>query len=463
METIAAIATASGVGGIGIIRISGSKAKSIAKKITKKSISKPRVASIRNFYEFCDNKNYPKPKLIDFGILLYFSAPNSFTGEDIVEMHIHGSPIALSLLLQSCINAGAKLALAGEFTKRAFINDKIDLVQAEAVADLINASSKSAAIGAAASLKGEFSQKINSVSKNIIEIRSLIEVGLDFSDEDLQFIEKKQLIKKINLIEKELIQLSRQTNNGKILNEGIKVAIIGEVNVGKSSLLNALIGEEIVIVTDFPGTTRDAITQTLLIEGIPFHIIDTAGIRSTNNPVEKIGISRTKSAIISADLILHIKCFDREGKINEDIFTQQLINSALNKKKNENDNNRILEVINKCDLLNSQKNCQDKKLVISAKERIGLEQLKKKIITKSGFTQERQSEQSLFIARSRHLVAINKCLGHIQTAKNLAKYENEELIAEELRLAHLALQNITGKYAPDDLLGEIFSNFCIGK
>lgn len=469
MDTIAAIATAAGRGGIGVIRVSGPSSLEIAKKLTQKKLPIARQAVYREFYECLPeqqiNKNQPTSVIIDSGVLIFFQAPHSFTGEDIIEIQIHGSPVTLSTLLQSCITAGARLANAGEFSQRAFLNGKIDLAQAEAIADLIESSSKAVMLGAGNSLRGEFSQKINSLSEQIIKIRALVEAGLDFADEDIEFIDRSQLQEKVKSTLGTLKVLSRQTNNGVILREGINVVIAGAPNVGKSSLLNSLIGEEIAIVTEHPGTTRDTISQTILISGIPFHIIDTAGIRETQNPVERIGINRTLQAIAKADLILHIKCLKNNGElITDDKQTQKIIaESIANKAKSQ----QIIEIINKIDLQISENNYQfDKSVIlISAKNKIGLDELKEKIIAKTGFVIDVENEQNIFIARTRHLIAINECVEHLQKAQMIISNRNnpDEIIAEELRLSHLALQKITGKFLPDDLLGEIFGKFCIGK
>jgi tRNA modification GTPase len=412
-DTIAAIATASGIGGIGIVRISGAKSFEIAQKICNKPIQ-PKEIIFQSFYD-------AQGQLIDQGLSLYFKNPHSFTGEDIVELHAHGGPVVMQLLLKAIIDCGARLAEPGEFTKRAYLNNKIDLAQAEAVIDLINASTARAANSAAQSLTGKFSFKINNLLDDLIKIRSYIEASLDFPEEDIDFIEAGKIKEKLESLLNETNNILANAQQGRLLKDGINLVLIGQPNVGKSSLLNQFAGEDKAIVTDIPGTTRDPISSHLSINGIPINLIDTAGLRDTEDVVEKSGIQKT-------------------------------------------DNISILWVFNKIDLIDLlpkiDKTDDQTHVYISAKHEQGLDLLKNEILIRIGVNLT-DSNEELFTARKRHLIALNHVKEAVQ--KSLEHISSAELCAEELNEAQKALSNITGSFSSDDLLGEIFSQFCIGK
>jgi tRNA modification GTPase len=442
--TIAAIASAAGVGGVGIIRISGSRSFDIAKKITGiKEIESHKV----NLVSFKDQNG----NLIDKGLLLAFKSPKSYTGEDVVEFQVHGGPTLLHYLLEETLQRGARIAEPGEFTKRAFLNNKIDLAQAEAVADIINASTYNAVINAASSLKGNFSFKINSLQKKIIDIRMYIEACLDFPDEDIDFIKKGQIQEKLLAIKQEIDELLLVAKKGQIIQDGFQMCLVGKPNVGKSTLINLFSQEDLAIVTDIPGTTRDPVRALINLSGIPIKIVDTAGIRETSDSIEKAGIDKTLATIQSSSLVLIV--LEHEDEVNQ--YIDQGIFSL---------DAKIIWVLNKIDL-SPQKSYQKEVkgyplIAISAKFNIGIALLENQIIKSLGLNNLEANEQ-IFSARQRHIEALSDIMIHMNEAFN--SFEQPELLAEELLLIQKSMSTVTGEFTSDDLLGEIFSRFCIGK
>lgn len=449
---IAAITTAPGRGGIGIVRISGPDLRLFIQTFFKQELQ-PRHAHFLPFNDGYGNA-------IDEGIALYFPGPNSYTGEDVVELQGHGGTAVLRRVLERCFEVGAAFdlrhAAPGEFTQRAFLNDRMDLAQAEAVADLIDASSEAAAKGAMASLSGAFSQQINALADRIVHLRMLVEATLDFPEEEIDFLEKYQAAEQLKSIDSELQQLRLHAKQGQVLRDGLNVVLAGQPNVGKSSLLNALAGDDVAIVTDIAGTTRDRVTQLIHIEGIPIHIVDTAGLRSTDDKVESIGIERSWQEIAKANVILHL--FDArypQHSADEDIMARLPKNTTT------------LQIFNKCDLLTdaqqqSLPEDNEHHLQISAQTGLGLDKLRQRLLQIAGWSAHTESP---WLARERHLHALDRCDEHLQIAQSHAQHDDQilDLFAEELRLAHNELSEITGTFTSDDLLGEIFSSFCIGK
>ena len=444
-STIAAISTAQGIGGIGVVRLSGKDALKIAKKICNIDLT-PRKAYTCSFK---DKKN----TTLDQGIAIHFSSPASFTGEDIVELQGHGGNVVLNLILNACISHGAELAPPGEFTKRAFLNNKIDLSQAESVADLINASTEAAAKSAVNSLRGIFSYKINSLLKNLIELRVFVEACLDFPEEDINFINEGNVNKKLESLKKSVIAILDAARQGQILRDGVKVVLIGQPNVGKSSLMNLLANESKAIVTEIPGTTRDPIKSDINIKGVPIHLVDTAGLRETDDIVEKLGIEKTWEAIHEADITLILDDVTDASQNFEDKFKKKLPKG------------QSIIIKNKIDLLKQKPSINYENdvphIFISAKKGDGIQLLEKEILKIVGKDHKVSHKEDIFMARSRHIDALKKVNGAINKAiKNL---EAPELVAEELMIAQKSLSQITGEFSSDDLLGQIFSQFCIGK
>lgn len=444
-STIAAISTAQGIGGIGVVRLSGKDALKIAKKICNIDLT-PRKAYTCSFK---DKKN----TTLDQGIAIHFSSPASFTGEDIVELQGHGGNVVLNLILNACISHGAELAPPGEFTKRAFLNNKIDLSQAESVADLINASTEAAAKSAVNSLRGVFSNKINSLLKNLIELRVFVEACLDFPEEDINFINEGNVNKKLEGLKNSVIAILDAARQGQILRDGVKVVLIGQPNVGKSSLMNLLANESKAIVTEIPGTTRDPIKSDINIKGIPIHLVDTAGLRETDDIVEKLGIEKTWEAIHEADITLILYDVTDASQNFEDKFKKKLPKG------------QSIIIKNKIDLLKQKPSINYENdvphIFISAKKGDGIQLLEKEILKIVGKDHNVSHKEDIFMARSRHIDALKKVNGAINKAiKNL---EAPELVAEELMIAQKSLSQITGEFSSDDLLGQIFSQFCIGK
>ena len=447
--TLAAIATAAGRGGVGVIRLSGRNLLPLAQHITGGKTPTPRLAL---YTDFLDAQQHA----IDNGLLLYFAAPASFTGEDVIELQGHGGPVVMQMLLARCLELGARLAEPGEFTKRAFLNNKLDLAQAESVADLIDASSQSAARMAVRSLKGAFSQHIHTLVDDLITLRMLVEATLDFPEEDIDFLEAADAKGKLTTLQTQLAHLLANAEQGAILREGMNVVLVGAPNVGKSSLLNALAGDDIAIVTDIAGTTRDTVREQITLDGVPIHIIDTAGLRETDDIVEQIGIERSQKAVQQADVAL-ILIDPREG-INP---TTQTILASLP------DNLKKIEIHNKIDLhgeaaavvQHGQLSTADSLIKLSAKTGAGLDLLKQALLNEIGWQGE---SESLFLARRRHITALQTAQAELEYAA-LCHHQQIELLAEHLRLAQIACNEITGEFTADDLLGVIFSRFCIGK
>lgn len=447
-DTIAAIATPPGRGGVGIVRISGPNLQPIARAILN-HIPAPRYASLSQFFD-------EDGLAIDQGIALYFPAPHSYTGEDVLELQGHGGQAVMNLLLSRCLAVGARLAQPGEFTLRAFLNNKLDLAQAESVADIIDASTSEAARCAMRSLQGEFSAAIYALVQALTDLRMLIEAMLDFPEEEVDFLLDAGTHNKLEDVQTQLAQVLASSRQGSLLREGVSVVLVGQPNVGKSSLMNRLTGEETAIVTGIPGTTRDALRQTVNIKGVPLHLIDTAGLRETNDAIEKIGIARTRATIDKADLAL-LLIDGRLGIAPEDRAILDSFPAGL----------PLIHIFNKIDLLNGVpriKNEEGKlEIYLSAKTGAGVELLRQKLLEAVGW-QPPSSAEGAFMARHRHLQALTEAGACLERAADAAKNGKQpELLAEELRLAQLALSSITGEFSADDLLGVIFSRFCIGK
>ena len=445
-STIVAVSTAAGVGGIGVVRLSGTKSLEIAKGLCDNKI----VARYAGFHTFTHSDN----KTIDQGIVLYFPAPNSFTGEDIIEFQAHGSPIVLQQIVNACVDRGAVFAEPGEFTKRAYLNNKIDLMQAEAVIDLINASTEKAAKSAINSLSGNFSIIINDLLNNLIELRMYVEACLDFPEEEIDFISQGNVSDKINKLHITMQDIIESAQQGKLLREGIDIVLVGQPNVGKSSLLNQLLGEERAIVTEIAGTTRDSISIEILLRGIPVHIVDTAGLRETDDLVETMGIEKTWQSLQKA----HIALFIVEAGTGITQYEKTILERLPR-------DIRKIWIFNKIDLLKSRskstKTLEGTHVYLSAKTGDGVELLIDQIFDNTGIPSNTDDNQNIFMARNRHLEA----LGKVKTALTNAalNIDAAEIVAEELTQAQQALSSITGEFTSDDLLGEIFGQFCIGK
>jgi tRNA modification GTPase len=444
-DRIAAIATAPGRGGIGVVRVSGPKLADLAKDLTGKSPT-PRQA---HFTKFLDGNGLA----IDAGLMLFFPAPHSYTGEDVLELQGHGGPVVMQLLLGRCVELGARLARPGEFTERAFLNDKLDLAQAEAVADLIDADTAAAARSALRSLDGEFSRLIHAWCDKLIDLRMLVEATLDFPEEEIDFLKAAKAFERLDVLKGDLDALLAQAKQGSLLRTGLHVVLAGQPNVGKSSLLNRLSGEDRAIVTEVAGTTRDVLRETIQIEGIPLHIIDTAGLRYTEDHVEKIGIARTWKEIERADLILRL-VDARSGVTTSDHEIDSRLPSDV----------PVIWVFNKIDLAERgaarEETAAGIEIHLSALSGAGIELLRKELLRVAGW--EAHGEQ-VFLARERHLEALREARAHLLGAIAQADDGILDLMAEELRLAQEAINRITGAFTADDLLGVIFSRFCIGK
>lgn len=442
-DTIAAIATASGAGGIGIVRVSGPLSRTIAQAVLG-HCPPPRYAA---YLDFKDTDG----QLIDRGIAIYYPNPHSYTGEDVLELQAHGGTALMQILLARCIALGARQAMPGEFTRRAYLNDKLDLAQAEAVADVINAATQEAAKSAVRSLSGAFSHAIHSLLAQLTELRMYVEACLDFPEEEIDFISQGRVADKIAQIQQSLNLVFNQAKQGALLRDGIQVVLIGQPNVGKSSLMNALAGEEVAIVTPIAGTTRDTIKSAIQINGVPLHVIDTAGLRETDDEVEKFGIARTWRATETANIALLL--LDATHGITE---TEKSILDRLPQEIAK------IWVHNKIDVSRETARVDERDgeihVYLSAKTGQGLNFLKEVLLSKAGF---KVVGEGVFMARARHLNALEAVEAHLAMAAR--QMHSAELVAEELRLAQTSLSSITGEFTPDDLLGEIFSKFCIGK
>ena len=442
-NTICALATAYGQSGIGVIRVTGPLSKSISKKILHQDLQ-PRYAYYGSFF---DNDN----NLIDKGVAIAFPGPNSYTGEDVVEFQGHGGVSVIRKLLETIISLDVRVAEPGEFTKRAFLNGKMDLVQAEAVQDLIQSSSEESALSAVRSLTGEFSEKINQILSELIALRVFVEATIDFSDEEIDFLESHEVSSKLHSLKVTLLNILESANQGAILRDGIHVAIAGKPNAGKSSLLNSLTKQPSAIVTDVAGTTRDVLKETIQIDGMPIHIIDTAGLHNSDNIIEQEGIRRAHTEINNADVVLLV--YDASDK---SVDLSILPESVKDKPK--------IVIKNKIDLTGSKTGIQNiqnnPEISISAKNGDGINIVRKALADFAGLN---SNTEGVFLARKRHIIAINETLSFINSAISQLDGGASELVAEDLRQAGMHLGQITGEFSSDDLLGQIFSSFCIGK
>lgn len=452
---IAAIATAPGRGGIGVVRISGKDLSAIAAALFPQTSLKVRHAHFLPF-------NNDDGSLIDQGIVLFFKAPHSYTGEDVLELQGHGGPVVMQLLLSRVLRAGepfdCRLAEPGEFTRRAFLNDKLDLAQAEAVADLIDAATEAAAKSASLSLGGVFSQTINTLVRQVTDLRMLVEATLDFPEEEIDFLQKSDALGQLQTILDSVRKVFTQAAQGALLRDGLNVVLAGQPNVGKSSLLNALAGSDVAIVTPIAGTTRDKVIETIQIEGIPLNLIDTAGIRAlgeSGDEVERIGIQRTWQEVGKADVILHLMDASRGPTRADDLIVERFPDGVP-----------VIRIWNKIDLSGHKPGVDSLPdaihIYMSTQEGLGIDLLRAELLRLAGW---QQTGESLYLARERHLIALRAAWEHLQRAGQHADQNDQalDLFAEELRLAQERLASITGEFSSDDLLGVIFSRFCIGK
>jgi tRNA modification GTPase len=450
-DTIAAIATAAGRGGVGIVRVSGTAAARIAESVCGRDL-KPRYA---HYGPFKDAQGLT----LDEGIALFFPGPHSFTGEDVLELQGHGGPVVLDLLLKEIVAQGARLARPGEFSERAFLNDKLDLAQAEAIADLIEASSEQAARNALRSLQGEFSKRVESLTEQLIQLRIYVEAAIDFPEEEIDFLADGHVLGLLDNVRQELAQVEREAGRGALLREGMTVVIAGRPNAGKSSLLNALAGREAAIVTDIAGTTRDVLREHIHIDGMPLHVIDTAGLRDTTDRVEQIGVQRALSAIEAADrILLVVDSTAPEANNPQALWPEFLLQKP--------DAHKVTIIRNKADLSGEAimplaAGEEVHTLNLSAMTGEGVDALREHLKACVGFE---QTTESGFSARRRHLEALQKAHDFLEHGRRqLIASGSGELLAEDLRMAQNTLGEITGAFSSDDLLGRIFSSFCIGK
>lgn len=461
-ETIAAQATAPGRGGVGIIRISGPEAVNVAKTIL------GRVPEIRKA-EYLPFHNRDK-HILDQGIALFFKAPNSFTGEDVLELQGHGGPVILDMILKEVLAINkVRMAKPGEFSEQAFLNDKLDLTQAEAIADLINSSSEQAARCALQSLKGNFSKLVNDMVESIIHLRMYVEAAIDFPEEEIDFLADKKIVTELKAIISKVESVRQQAQQGSIIREGMRVVIAGRPNAGKSSLLNALSGKETAIVTDIAGTTRDVLTEQIHIDGMPLHIIDTAGLRESTDKVEKIGIERAWQEINQADRVLLMVDAADDNSVKSDELTIKEDWPEFFKRLPSNIGLTIIR--NKADISNAVTGYIEVNdstadnihsiVTLSAKTGDGVDSLKEHLKTIMGY---QGSTEGGFMARRRHLIALERTHEHLKIGlEQLESYVAGEILAEELRICQQELDQITGEFTSDDLLGKIFSSFCVGK
>lgn len=445
-DTIAAIATPPGRGGVGMIRVSGPAAGTIARAL----LGRVPEARRARFARFRDGQG----ELIDEGLALYFPAPRSFTGEDVLELHGHGGPVVLDLLMQAVLAAGARPARPGEFSERAFLNDKLDLAQAEAVADLIDSASAQAARAALRSLRGDFSSAVRALDDALIELRMYVEAAIDFPDEDVEFLQAPELARRVEDARRRFEAIETRARQGALLREGATLVIAGRPNAGKSSLLNALAGYEAAIVTEIPGTTRDLLRERILLDGVPLHVVDTAGLRDSTDRVEQEGIRRARAAIDTADALLLV-VDDARGWSEDDARLLRELDARLT----------ALPVFNKIDLTGRRAGDLEwqgrQAVAVSAQTGAGLDALREGLRRIVGV---QDAEAGSYSARRRHLEALRQARDHMEEGLRLLESRQAgELFAEELRLAHQALGEITGRFSSEDLLGRIFSSFCIGK
>ena len=471
-DPIAAIATAPGRGAVGIVRVSGKGLGALVRTLCGKDL-KPREAT---YLPIRDAAGSP----IDHGLAIYFPGPHSYTGEDVLELQAHGGPVVLQLLLARCLEAaqaadadgktvlnGLRLAQPGEFTERAFLNDKIDLAQAEAIADLIDASTEVAARSASRSLSGAFSQEIHVLRDALVHLRMLVEATLDFPEEEIDFLQKADAFGQLERLRAQVAAVLARAHQGALLREGIKVVIAGQPNAGKSSLLNALAGAELAIVTPIAGTTRDKVQQTIQIEGVPLHVIDTAGLRSSDDEVERIGIARAWDEITAADAVLFLHDLTR---VEQPDYAAADTEIAANLQQKLPALVPVIDVWNKTDMAQAdvqarhtaQLASDSGQIALSARTGDGLDALRKRLLEVAGW---QSAPEGLYLARARHVEALQAVEAHLEMADEqlAAQAAHLDLLAEELRLAQISLNSITGEFSSDDLLGVIFSSFCIGK
>ena len=445
--TIAAIATAPGHGAIGIVRLSGPSARAIGEQISGKTLQ-PRHATYADFQN-------SQQQSIDQGLILFFPASHSFTGEDCIELQAHGGPVILDQLLEACLHRGAVLARPGQFSERAFLNDKIDLTQAEAIADLIAATSRQSAHNALQSLQGVFSERVNALAAAILKLRIYVEAAIDFPEEEIDFLQDETVAAQLTTLRQQNTALLADAEQGALLRDGIRVVIAGKPNAGKSSLLNTLSEKNSAIVTAIAGTTRDILRETINIDGLPLHIVDTAGLRDDPDTVEAIGIERAQAEIKTADIVLWL--VDSQQQASHDL-------PSLWSQHHLCDREKIIVVMNKIDLSKLPAGLQQAEaptvVHVSLTSGAGLDDLKQSLKTKAGLNPDSGAN---FTARRRHLDALRRCTNCLATGQQRLSEGAGELLAEDLRQAHQHLGEITGQVSADDLLGEIFSSFCIGK
>ena len=451
IDTIVAISTPKGNGGISIVRLSGFDLKHFFDRLIFSSLI-PKQASLKKFFD-------SKKMVIDEGIAIYFPSPESFTGECVLELHCHGGQVITDMIVTRCLELGARMARPGEFTERAFLNGKLDLAQAEGISDLINASSKSAARSASLSMQGQFSLQVREIVEDIIDIRKFVEACIDFPAEDIDFLDNKDLKKRISSCIEKLNSVIKRAHQGRILQEGVNVALTGRPNAGKSTLFNLLTGYDSAIVTSTPGTTRDVLREKVLINDIPIFLSDSAGLRESDDDIEKEGIRRAEEEIKAADVVLYI--VDCSNRNLNDEFEHELPLVL----KFCSDGASFAVIFNKIDILNFNKNdvkdCFYPFHLVSAKKGLGVNELKDFISDLVGVD---EIVEGVFSARKRHLTALSEALRYMEIGKQqLNNTGSGELLAEDLKFAQNNLSCIVGSYSPDDLLGEIFSSFCIGK
>jgi len=465
-DPIVAIATAPGRAGIGVVRVSGARIGPIAEGLLGGAAAarlQPRHATRARFLD-------ANGRVIDDGIVILYRAPNSYTGQDVLELQGHGGPTVQRMLLARCLDAGraigARLAQPGEFTRRAFLNDRIDLAQAEAVADLIDASTEAAARSASRSLTGEFSEALSQLAQRLTQARALIEATLDFPEEDLEQIGARDVRERVQALQHSVDDVMRRARLGAVLRDGLRAALVGEPNVGKSSLLNALAGQDVAIVTPHPGTTRDRIERSVDIGGLVLNFIDTAGLRPTTDEVERLGIDRTLAAVAESDVVVELTDATGEAGCHpHDSHDPRLsLSAGTDWRSRIGPHASHLLVVNKVDLSGDAPGLRDGRMYVSAKTGAGLDSLRAELLRRAGWDHP-PSDEGVYLARTRHLDAIARTQQHLQQAATQLRPDglHPELAAEELRLAGLALGEITGPVATDDILGEIFSRFCIGK